>query len=333
MVSLIIVGYGGVGRALVDIMQKDASYLKDEFGFIPEVKAICEMKGALINDNGIDIGKLIDLKDISQSSDWKEGKTALEVIKEVKADIVAECSWASKDGEPALTVLKYAMQNKMHIVSSNKPPFYLKYNELEKIAEENDVMMRIESTVLSAVPALSAKSSLAGTHIKSIRGILNGTCNYILTRMTQSNMPFDEALKEAQELGYAEADPTMDINGKDAAGKIVILSNALLGWKKTISDIDVKGIDKVTAADIEQAKKENKYIKHVCAAKDGILTAGVEWIPMDSTMAVMGSLNLVEIETEHAGPYTFIGRGAGGPEAASGVLSDIINISMLKFSK
>ncbi len=332
MVSLIIVGYGGVGRALVDIMQKDATYLKKEFGFTPEVKAICEMKGALVNENGIDLVKLVELKDISQSPDWKEGKKALDLIKEIKADIVAECSWAAKDGEPALTVLKTAMQNKMHIVSSNKPPFYLKYNEMEKMAKENGVMMRIESTVLSAVPALSAKSSLAGTHIKSIRGILNGTCNYILTRMTQSNMPFNDALKEAQELGYAEADPTMDINGMDAAGKIVILSNALLGWDKTINDIDVKGIDMVTAADIEQAKKENKYIKHICEAKDGKLTAGVEWIPMDSTMAVMGSLNLVEIDTVHAGPYTFIGRGAGGPEAAAGVLSDIINISILKFS-
>ncbi len=333
MVSLILVGYGGVGRALIDIMHKDKDYLKQNYGFEPKIKAICEMKGSLVNENGIDIASLIGVKDITQLPDWKEGKAALDVIKEISADILAECSWASKDGEPATTVLKTAMQNKMSVVSSNKPPFYLRYKEMSDIAKANDVMMKIESTVLSAVPALAAKDSLAGTHIKSIKGILNGTCNYILTRMTQSNLPFGDALKEAQDLGYAEADPTMDINGKDAAGKIVILANALLGWDKTIKDIEVTGIDMVTAEDIENAKKDNKYIKHVCSAKDGKLSAGVELIPMDSTMAVMGSLNLVEIDTEHAGPYTFIGRGAGGPEAAAGVLSDIINISVLKYSK
>lgn len=331
MVSIILVGYGHVGRALIDIMHKDADYFKQNFGFDPVVKAICEMKGCLVNPEGIDLGKLVTLKDITQSPDWKEGKTALDVIKEVKADILAECSWASKDGEPAVTVLKTAMEHKMSVVSSNKPPFYLKYKEMNDVAKKNDVLMRIESTVLSAVPALAAKNSLAGTHIKSIKGILNGTCNYILTRMTQDGMAFEEALKKAQELGYAEADPTMDINGYDAAGKIVILANALLGWDKTIKDIDVKGIDMVTPEDIQKAKAENKYIKHICSAKDGVLKAGVEWIPMDSTMAVMGSLNLVEIETEHGGPFTFIGRGAGGSEAASGVLSDIINISMLRY--
>ncbi|MHA1522100.1 MAG: homoserine dehydrogenase [Promethearchaeota archaeon] len=333
MVSLILVGYGGVGRALIDIMNKDKDYLMQNYGFEPEVKAICEVNGALVNENGLNLESLIGVKDITQLPDWKEGKAALDVIKETSADILAECSWASKDGEPAITVLKTAMQNKMSVVSSNKPPFYLRYKEMSNIAKANDVMMKIESTVLSAVPALAAKDSLAGTHIKSIKGILNGTCNYILTRMTQSNLPFGDALKEAQDLGYAEADPTMDINGKDAAGKIVILANALLGWDKTIEDIEVTGIDMVTAEDIENAKKDNKYIKHVCTAKDGKLSAGVELIPMDSTMAVMGSLNLVEIDTEHAGPYTFIGRGAGGHEAAAGVLSDIINISVLKYSK
>ncbi|WP_371802663.1 homoserine dehydrogenase [Candidatus Lokiarchaeum ossiferum] len=327
MVSLILVGFGGVGRALVEIMQNDADYLRSNFGFVPVVKAICERQGSLIDDNGLNLSNLLNLGDIASSPYWQAGLTTLEIIQEIKADILVECSWASNDGEPAFTVLKTAMQKKMHIVSSNKPPFYLKYGELKQIAQEKGVMMRIESTVLSAVPALAAETTLAGAHISSIRGILNGTCNYILTRMTQSKLPFKEALKEAQDLGYAEADPTMDINGKDAAGKIVILSDVLLGWNKTIHDMKVQGIEDVTAEDIEQAKREHKYIKHVCQAKDGKLSAGVELVPMDSSLAIMGSLNLVEFETKHAGPFTFIGRGAGGFEAASGVLSDIIHIS------
>jgi len=325
MVSLIIVGFGNVGRSLADIMLKDREYLHKTFGFNSEIRAICELKGALINKSGIDVEKILKLKDISQSSDWVPDKTAMDVIKEIDADILVECSWVNKDtGEPAVSTLKAAMNKKMHIVSSNKGPFYLKYKELKEVADKNNVMMGIESTVLSAVPAIAAKNTLAGTHIKSIRGILNGTCNYILSQMTQTNLSFEDALKEATDLGYAEADPTLDINGYDAAGKIVILANVLLGWDKTIKDADIKGITEVTAEKIAQAKKENKYIKHVCTAKDGKLTAGVELIPMNSTLAVMGSLNLVEIETVHAGPYTLIGRGAGGPEA-----SDVINISQL----
>lgn len=312
-------------------MHKDSVYLQNFFGFTSEIKAICELKGALINKNGINVESVLDLKDLSQSPDWVPGKTALDVIKEVDADILVECSWVNKDtGEPAVSTLKAAMDRKMHIVSSNKGPFYLKYKELNEVASKNAVMMGIESTVLSAVPALFAKTSLAGTHIKSIRGILNGTSNYILTRMTEANLAFDDALKEAQDLGYAEADPTLDINGYDAAGKIVILANALLGWDKTIKDVDIKGITEVTAESIEQAKKDNKYIKHVCNAIDGKLFAGTELIPMGSTFAVMGSLNLVEFTTEHGGIYTFIGPGAGGSEAASGILSDLINISQLK---
>jgi len=331
MVSIILVGYGNVGRSLVKIMRQDRDYLKKTFAFSSQIKAICEFKGALVNNEGIDVEKLVNLTDIAQSPDWVANKTALEVISEIKADILVECSWVSKTGEPALSTLKAAMNQKMHVASSNKAPFYLKYKELKDIADKNGVMMQIESTVLSAVPALAAKNSLAGTHIKSIKGILNGTSNYILTRMTQAGLPFQDALKEAQDLGYAEADPTLDISGGDAAGKIVILANALLGWDKTIADVEITGIDKVTPADIEAAKLENKYIKHICGAKDGKLTVGTELVPMDSTLAVMGSLNLVEIETENAGPYTFIGRGAGGPEAASGILSDVINISLAKF--
>ncbi|MHA1746500.1 MAG: homoserine dehydrogenase [Promethearchaeota archaeon] len=330
-INLVIVGYGGVGRSLVKILHQDRDYLQKTFGFSSQIKAICEFKGALVNDNGIDIDKLLALTDIAQSPDWVADKTALDVISEVKADILVECSWSSKTGEPAVSTLKAAMNQKMHVVSSNKAPFYLKYKEMKDVADKNGVLMQIESTVLSAVPALAAKNSLAGTHIKSIKGILNGTSNYILTRMTQAGLPFGEALKEAQDLGYAEADPTLDVGGGDAAGKIVILANVLLGWDKTLSDVEIHGIEKVTPADIEAAKQENKYVKHICGAKDGKLTVGTELVPMDSTLAVMGSLNLVEIETENAGPYTFIGRGAGGPEAASGILSDVINIALQKF--
>jgi homoserine dehydrogenase len=330
-ISLIIMGYGGVGRSLVKIIHNDREYFEKTYGITFNIKAICEMKGCLINSAGLDLHELIHIQDYTQFPDWIQGKQGLGVIKEIKADILVESTWTNpKTGEPGFSHIKTALEHGMHIASSNKGPFYLKYKELKEIAEKNNLIIGIESTVGSAIPCLAAKRTIAGTHIKRIRAILNGTSNYILSRMTTENLNFELALKEAQELGYAEADPTLDIEGYDAAGKLVILANELLNWDKTIDDVEVAGITKVTAQAIELARKDHFYIKHVAVAEEGRLSVGLQLVPFNSPLAVNGTLNVVEISTEHGGPILFIGRGAGGPEAAAGILSDIINIAQLK---
>ena len=120
MVSLIICGYGGVGRALVKIMQIDREHLQKTYGFTPKIKAITELNGALVNKEGLDIDTLVGLKDITASPDWVEGKTTLDTIGELEADILVECAWAAKDGEPAISNIKAAMARKMHVTSSNR---------------------------------------------------------------------------------------------------------------------------------------------------------------------------------------------------------------------
>lgn len=331
MVKIILVGFGGVGKALIEILDQDRKLLANDYKFYPKIVAVCEMNGSVVDENGISLEKLRGTKTLDQMPGWSPNKQALDVINSIVADIVVECTWTNpKTGEPALAHVKAAMNRNMHIVSSNKGPFYLKYQELVKLANEKDVIMGIESTVGSAIPCIAAKRTLAGSKITRIQAILNGTSNYILSRMTFENFSFDLALKEAQAMGYAEADPTLDVGGYDAAGKLVILANTLLGWNKTIDDVKISGITQITSEVIHLAKKDNYYIKHVGIAEDGELWVGLKMIPMDSPFAVNGSLNAIQLETENAGPILFVGRGAGRKEAAAGILADIINITQMR---
>ncbi len=328
MVKIIIIGYGNVGKNLIRILSEQKEELQSRYNFTAENIANGELKGALINENGLDLTALVSISDYTQSKDWVPDKKSTDVIEELKADFMVECAWTNPEtGEPALSHVISALKHGMNVVSSNKGPFYLKYKEIQNLARENNVFVGIESTVGSAIPCLSANETLAGTKITSIRAILNGTSNYILSRMTSENLSFDLALKEAQDLGYAEADPTLDIEGYDAAGKLVILANELLGWDKTIKDVDVKGITEITPQAIALARIDDYLIKHVGVAREGVFKVGLQLIPRHSPLAVNGTLNVIELNTQNAGPITFVGRGAGGHEAASGILSDIIRIS------
>ena len=174
--------------------------------------------------------------------------------------------------------------------------------------------------------ALSIKKNLIGNTITKINAILNGTTNYILSRMTAEGISFSVALKEAQELGYAETDPSLDINGYDAAGKLVILSNELLGWSKSIDDVKIEGITKITPHALELAKIDGYVIKHLAIAEENNLTVEPRLIKRDSPLNIQGTLNLIELQTKHADSIILMGRGAGGFEAASAILNDLITI-------
>ena len=194
---------------------------------------------------------------------------------------------------------------------------------------------KFEATVASCVPALSIKKNLIGNTFSRIRAILNGTNNYILSRMTAEGISFSAALKEAQELGYAETDPTLDINGYDAAGKLVILSNELLGWSKSIEDVRIKGITNITLHALELAKLDGYVIKHLAIAEKNNLTVEPRLIKRDSPLNIQGTLNLIELQTKYAGDIILMGKGAGGFEAASAILNDLISIAKKRrnFSK
>jgi len=159
-----------------------------------------------------------------------------------------------------------------------------------------------------------------------IEGILNGTCNYILTRMSEERMPYDLVLKEAQELGIAETDPTYDVEGIDSAIKLVIIANSIFGLDSTYKDVDVTGITKITPEALELANRNNCVVKLVCEARDGKLTVAPRLVPKRHPLAVGGTLNVASILTDLAGRITISGKGAGSIETASSILSDILYI-------
>ncbi len=328
-----IIGLGNVGTCLLQLLKEKKEIIKEKFDFNLKLSAVFENDGALINENGIDLEELLNKGDnFRKLPYWKKDVKAIDIISKLNLNICIETTPTNlKTGEPALSHIMEALNNNIDVVSSNKGPFYLKYEEIKDLAKEKGCFVKYEATVASCVPALSVKEGLVGNEITSIKAILNGTCNYILSRMTAEGVSFSIALKEAQELGYAETDPTLDIEGYDAAGKLVILANDLLDWSKTISDVKIKGITQITPQALELAYSDGYIIKHLAIAEDNKLIIEPRLIERDSPLNISGNLNVIELQTKHAGPIVLMGRGAGGYEAASAILNDLIDIAKKKW--
>ncbi|MFX1447552.1 MAG: homoserine dehydrogenase [Promethearchaeota archaeon] len=327
-VKICLIGMGNVGTSFLHLLKEKRNSIKAKFDFHCKLVAIVEHDGALINQEGIDLDNLLlDNTFLRKSPKWANNFKFQDLISTLDIDILIETTPTNPNtGEPALTHIILALNNKINVVSSNKAPFYLQYTKIKNLAEEMDCSVKFEATVASCVPALSIKKNLIGNTISRIRAILNGTNNYILSRMTAERISFSVALKEAQELGYAETDPTLDINGYDAAGKLVILSNELLGWSKSIEDVKIEGISKITPHALELAKIDGYVIKHLAIAEDDNLTVEPRLIERDSPLNIQGTLNIVELQTKYAGSIILMGKGAGGFEAASAILNDLISI-------
>jgi len=327
-VKIGLIGMGNVGTCFLELLKEKREYIKVNFNFNYKLVAIFEHDGALINNAGIDLDNVLeDHINLRKNQYWKSNVKALDLISTIDLDIWIETTPTNPNtGEPALSHIIEALKNKINVISSNKAPFYLQYAKIQNLAEKMNCLVKFEATVASCVPALSIKENLIGNTISRIRAILNGTNNYILSRMTAEGISFSVALKEAQELGYAETDPTLDINGYDAAGKLVILSNELLGWSKSIEDVRIKGITKITPHALELAKLDGYVIKHLAIAEDNNLTVEPRLIKRDSPLNIQGTLNLIELQTKYAGDIILMGKGAGGFEAGSAILNDLISI-------
>ncbi len=327
-----LIGKGNVGTSFIDLLKRKENYLINSYGIRIKVIAIFEYDGALINEKGLDLSKIIEKKENFRIlEDWKNNIKAIEHISKLGLDICIDTTPTnSETGEPAQSHIREALINNINFISSSKGPFYLKYEEIHDLAKKTGTSIKYEATVASCVPVLSIKNSLIGNEILSITAILNGTSNYILSRMTSEGVSFSVALKEAQELGYAEADPTLDIEGYDAAGKLVILANELLNWSKTIKDVKIKGITKITPQAIDLAKTDGYIIKHLAIAENNTLIVEPRLIEINSPLNIGGTLNVVEFQTKYGGPIIIMGRGAGGYEAASAILNDLINILKLR---
>jgi homoserine dehydrogenase len=340
-VKIALIGCGTVGRGLLEILDSKREHLKAAFDFEPKIVAISDLlKGSILVPDGIDIKKLFDLLDGGGRIDqyYGEGNTAellnpLDMIEQCEADIIAELTYTDiKTGEPATTYIRKALRSGMHVVTSNKGPAALHYHELHQLARKNDLFFRIEGTVMSGTPVFSLfESGLAGNEIREIKGILNGTTNFILTKMEQDNMDYAEALKLAQKLGYAEADPTADVEGYDAVAKVVILSNVLLTGKISPDDVKRQGISSITREDVLAARERGFRYKLIAQTKrlGAKIEAGVspQQLPLTDPLAgIMGAQNALTFDLDLMGKVTIQGAGAGKTETGYSILSDMLSV-------
>jgi homoserine dehydrogenase len=246
---------------------------------------------------------------------------------------VVEISWTDvQTGQPAIDHVNAALENGKNAVLTNKGPVALAYRELAELAEQHQVHFRFEGTVMSGTPVIRfARTALKGCAVTEIRGILNGTTNFILTHM-EAGQSYADALAEAQRLGYAEADPTADVEGWDAAGKTVILANVLMGGALKVADVDRTGISGLTAADVEAAKAAGERWKLIARIwqEDGHTRASVRptRIPLSHPLAgVGGAINACTFTTDLLGDVTLVGPGAGRLETGYAVLGDLLEIA------
>ena len=327
---IILCGFGVVGQSLVKLFNSRSEDLYARYGLKPRVVGVFDNKGAVTDTIGLDLEKLIEIKKkfgtVKNYSDTKNHMSGLEMIKNIEADVLIETTASNyKDGEPGMTHITTAMKKGMHVISVNKGPLALAFPSLMELAIYNQVIFKFSGTVGGGTPILDyAKNSLRGERITSFSGILNGTTNYILTNMTKG-LSFENALKDAKEKGYVEADESLDLDGLDAAAKLVILANWVMGMKVTMPDIDCKGIRNVTTEDIKKASKNNCAIKLIASCNKE-LTVKPKEVHLDDPLCVNGTLNAIAFTSEHSGTQTIIGKGAGGIETASSILRDLLDI-------
>lgn len=329
---IILVGLGTVGQALLKIIYQKRREIIKLYGFEPTVVAAVDSKGAALNPLGLDIERILALKKVGKSvafypRDGKIDMSGSDVIEEVEADTVIEATPTKiLDGEPGLSHIRNALKRKRNVIATNKGPLAIALPALMELADYKNVALRFSGTVGAGIPILDfGKKCLLGDRIVSIKGILNGTTNYILTRMSEGIVTMEEALKEAQRAGYAESDPTYDIEGIDTACKLVIMANWLIGRNVTIKDVDIQGIKNVTPDNIEKAKDKKCVVKLLGTIEEKISVCPT-LIDENHPLAVNGTLNAVSFNAEYAGEITMVGKGAGGMETAGAVLRDLIDI-------
>jgi len=325
VLNVIIVGFGFIGKETVRALYKKIDTIKrldEEF----KVVGVSDSKGYIYNEKGLNLEKLINIERLSNYTAYNQGGSAEELIEERNVDLMVEATPTNiENGEPGLTFIRKALKRGIHVVTSNKGPLVVAFKELTTLARTNNCHLLYEGTVAGALPVFSlVRKCLQGDKIRRIMGILNGTTNYILSKMYFEGTSFELALKEAQERGITERDPSYDVDGIDAACKIVILANALMNKDIRFEDVKRTGIRRITQEAVSLAKKANFAIKLI-----GIIDKQIEvapkLVPINHPLCVHGTLNAIHIESDLAGRITLVGYGAG-KETISAIMNDIFTI-------
>ena len=312
-----IAGLGTVGTGLLQLLEAHGSKLADQLHRPVEVVAVSARNQG--KDRGVSMAGMR----------WIEDPVAL------AGDPGIDCFVELIGGEDGVAkrAVEVALTSRKHVVTANKALLAHHGFELAQLAEKHNVALNFEAAVAGGIPAIkTVRESLVGNQVRRVSGILNGTCNYILSKMQEERRPFADVLKEAQAAGYAEADPTFDIGGFDAAHKLTLLTSLVFGTRVAFDQIHIEGIQSITAADIDAADELGYRIKLLGVA---VLTdSGIEsrvtpvMIPIEAAIAgVSGVTNAVSLDADFAGNLLLVGPGAGARATASAVASDIVDIA------
>jgi homoserine dehydrogenase len=306
-----IVGFGVVGQGFFDLFnsKKDLRGLEDV-----EISEIVDKKYGHIRDPSRDIVKKINSGEKFPQVD------PVNAIKDSDASIVCDFTWVNYvDAEPAFSHIKTSLENGKDVITTNKGPIALRMEELKKISQKTGRKVLFKGTVMAGTPSFNVMKLLSGAKVIKVRGLLNGTTNFILEKMSNGS-DFASALESAQKMGYAEADPTNDVEGFDSAAKVAILSH-VFGWKHKMSEVKLRGITEVTP---EEASDGTKLLATVSASEASVKPTRLA--ESDLLRHVNGVMNALEIETDTLGRIYSIGPGAGKKETAQAALTDLFEI-------
>jgi homoserine dehydrogenase len=337
-----LVGFGTVGQWLARTLDSQAERLAARHGVEVTVVGIANARDGFVHAaDGLDLRSALALaqdgRPIAELRGARRWSTALEGIRATEADLLVEVSASSAtDGEPGLSHMREALGRGIPVVTSNKWPVALHGVELAELARARGVAFRAESTVMSGTPLLSTLvDGLAGAVPVSLRGLLNATVNFILSRMAEGRS-YEEALAEAQAAGLAERDPAADVEGHDSVAKVMILSALVFRRQLRLDQVARRGIDAITQEEPDEAAATGKRLKHVATLEfsgadgTGDVTARVEpelVRPEDPLARIEGTTNAVVCRAIPVGEVTVAGPGAGPELAGQGVLSDLIAVA------
>jgi homoserine dehydrogenase len=334
---LAFIGFGTVGQGFAEILLEKKDWLYNKYGFDYNVVAISDpLKGAVYEEEGVDLKTILNyVKEKGKIDEYPRGIKGWDSIKTItstNANVIIEVSPTDiKTGEPGITHIRTAISNKKHVITTNKGPVALAYHELSHLASTNNVFFKFEGTVLAGTPLLNVGlEALRGIKIYEIKGIMNGTTNYILTQMEEGKS-YTEALTVAQKLGYAESDPTADVEGWDVLAKVLILGNVVMGGNLKPKDVEREGIVGISKGDIEEARTQDKRYKligRVWREGDGIKAkVGPEKLDTREPLAQVGGVkNAISFFTDDLGEVTIMGPGAGRKETGFALMSDLLGI-------
>lgn len=305
-----VLGAGAVGSSVAE--------LASEYGHT--ITGLADSATGVTSPDGIDVSEALERK----AEGGRVGNGSPEDVLDGSYDVLVEATPTTLgDATPGFEHVRTALERDRHVVLANKGPVAERYDDVCALEREHEGAVRFEATVGGAIPVLTTIHDIGPQTVDTVRGVLNGTANFILTRMATEGLSYEHVLAEAQDLGVAEADPSFDVNGTDAALKCVILANVLGDEPVTLADAAVDGIEQLPVSALDLAGEDGHTVRLVGEVREGTVEVGPRLIPEQGSLAVSGTQNVVQIETAHAGPLTLSGRGAGGPETASAVLADI----------